>query len=45
MCYILVMLDRKYNRTTDTGRFELVHKGISVPVPIYVGIDLRVEGE
>ncbi|CAF4970836.1 unnamed protein product [Rotaria socialis] len=40
-----VMIDRKYNRTADTGRFELIHKGTPVPVPIYVGIDLRVEGK
>src|SRR5690349_9451734 len=39
------MIDRKYNRTADTGRFELIHRGIPVPVPIYVGIDLRVEGK
>lgn len=39
------MIDRKYNRTADTGRFELIHKGTPVPVPIYVGIDLRVEGK
>jgi hypothetical protein len=39
------MIDRKYNRTADTGRFELMHRGIPVPVPIYVGIDLRVEGK
>lgn len=38
------MIDRKYNRTADTGRFELIHKGAPVPIPIYVGIDLRVEG-
>ncbi|CAF2430806.1 unnamed protein product [Rotaria sp. Silwood2] len=40
-----VMIDRRYNRTADTGRFELIHKGTPVPVPIYVGIDLRVEGK
>ncbi|CAF1538502.1 unnamed protein product [Rotaria magnacalcarata] len=40
-----VMIDRKYNRTVDTGRFELIHRGTPVPVPIYVGIDLRVEGK
>lgn len=40
-----VMIDRKYNRTTDTGRFELIHKGTPVPVPIYVGMELRVEGK
>ena len=39
------MIDRKYNRTTDTGRFELIHKGTPVPVPIYVGMELRVEGK
>ncbi|CAF3458715.1 unnamed protein product [Rotaria sp. Silwood1] len=40
-----VIIDRKYNRTNDTGRFELIHKGLPVPVPIYIGIDLRVEGK
>jgi len=39
------MIDRKYNRTADTGRFEMIHRGTPVPVPIYVGIDLRVEGK
>ena len=39
------MIDRKYNRTADTGRFELIHKGASVSVPTYVGIDLRIEGK
>jgi hypothetical protein len=45
VCMSLVMIDRKYNRTADTGRFELIHRGTSVPVPIYIGIDLRVEGK
>ena len=40
-----VVLDRKYTRSNDTGRFELVHKGPPVTVPIYIGIDLRVEGK
>jgi len=44
LCYV-VMIDRKYNRTADTGRFELIHRGTCVPIPIYVGIDLRVEGK
>ncbi len=44
-CFSLVIIDRKYNRTNDTGRFELIHKGTPVPVPIYVGIELRVEGK
>lgn len=39
------MIDRRYNRTADTGRFEMIHRGTPVPVPIYVGIDLRVEGK
>lgn len=38
------MIDRRYNRSADTGRFEMIHRGTIVPVPIYVGIDLRVEG-
>ena len=38
------MIDRKYNRTADTGRFELIHRGTTVPVPIYVGMELRLEG-
>ncbi|CAF1079154.1 unnamed protein product [Adineta ricciae] len=40
-----VMIDRRYNRSADTGRFEMIHRGTIVPVPIYVGIDLRVEGK
>ncbi|CAF5123863.1 unnamed protein product, partial [Rotaria magnacalcarata] len=40
-----LIIDRKYNRTNDTGRFELIHKGLPVPVPIYIGIDLRIEGK
>ncbi|CAF1148026.1 unnamed protein product [Didymodactylos carnosus] len=40
-----VMIDRRYNKSADTGRFELIHKGIPVPVPTYIGIDLRVEGK
>jgi len=40
-----VMIDRKYNRTADTGRFELIHRGATVAVPTYIGIDLRVEGK
>ena len=39
------MIDRKYSRSNDTGRFELIHKGPPVAVPSYVGIDLRVEGK
>ena len=39
------MIDRRYHRTADTGRFEMIHRGTPVPVPIYVGIDLRVEGK
>lgn len=41
----LVIIDRKYNRSNDTGRFELIHKGLPVAVPNYIGIDLRVEGK
>ena len=41
----LVVIDRKYERSEDTGRFELIHKGTLVAVPNYVGIDLRVEGK
>lgn len=39
------MIDRKYNRTADTGRFELIHRGATVTVPNYLGIDLRLEGK
>ncbi len=41
----LVIIDRKYERATDTGRFELIHKGTPVTIPNYLGIDLRVEGK
>lgn len=40
-----VMIDRKYNRSNDLGRFELIYKGQPVAVPSYVGIDLRIEGK
>lgn len=39
-----MIIDRKYG-SEDMGRFELIHKGIPVAVPNYVGIDLRVEGK
>ncbi|CAF1462352.1 unnamed protein product [Adineta steineri] len=42
---VKVIIDRKYDRVEETGRFELIHKGIPVPIPNYVGIDLRVEGK
>lgn len=39
-----VIIDRKYNRNADTGRFELIYKASPVTVPNYVGIDLKIDG-
>jgi hypothetical protein len=43
--FYLVIIDRKYERATDTGRFELIHKGTPVSIPNYLGVELRVEGK
>ena len=42
MCKVII--DRKYNKNCDTGRFELIYKGSPVPVPNYIGIELKVDG-
>ncbi|CAF0875314.1 unnamed protein product [Brachionus calyciflorus] len=40
-----VIIDRKSNKNCDTGRFELIHKAMTVPQPNYIGIDLKVDGQ
>lgn len=40
-----VIIDKKLNRNCDLGRFELIHKSMTVPQPNYIGIDLKVDGQ
>ena len=37
-----VVLDRRWNKNADTGRFELIYKANPVTVPNYLGVDLKV---
>lgn len=39
-----VVLDRRTDRTANTGDFQLVYRQATVEVPQYVGINLLVEG-
>ncbi|XP_074770697.1 tubulin monoglycylase TTLL3 [Athene noctua] len=39
-----VVIDRRDNPACPTGAFELIYKDTAVPVPVYVGLKLMVEG-
>ncbi|XP_074691788.1 tubulin monoglycylase TTLL3 isoform X1 [Strix aluco] len=39
-----VVIDRRDNPACPTGAFELIYKETAVPVPLYVGLKLMVEG-
>ncbi|XP_043563754.1 uncharacterized protein LOC122558896 [Chiloscyllium plagiosum] len=41
---IKVIIDRRTEKTCDTGGFELLYKQCSMAIPLYLGINLLVEG-
>lgn len=39
-----VVIDRKFNRNCDIGRFELLYRAPPVAQPNYLGVDLKIDG-
>ncbi|CAD5112626.1 DgyrCDS1842 [Dimorphilus gyrociliatus] len=41
---VKVILDRRFDKNSDTGMFELIYKANHVALPPYIGLDLSVSG-
>ena len=39
------MIDKKYNRNADTGKFELIYRAPNIPMPSYLGTFAIANGQ